>query len=165
MFILEPESSPRPGYAFVSGYSYAIDDGDNLCSGLLTSGRLAMADARLSSVDIEAINAWGPGHKLIDSAESLVLKKMFGSALPGIPAVSIKGAVGAALGAAPAMQVAVAALGLSTGIIPATVNWEFPDPSCPLNLSGRPRQLPHGSVLVNAHGVGNINSSIVLVRC
>jgi 3-oxoacyl-[acyl-carrier-protein] synthase II len=165
MFVLEPESSPRPGYAFVSGYSFAIDDGDDLCSGLLSAGRLALAEARLSVGDVEAVNAWGPGHKLIDRAESLVLEKMFGKALSNIPAVSIKGAVGAALGAAPAMQVAAAALGLSNGIVPATVNWEFPDPSCPLSLSNRNRLLPHDVVLVNAHGVGNINSSMVLLRC
>jgi 3-oxoacyl-(acyl-carrier-protein) synthase len=165
MFVLEPECSPRPGYGFVSGYSFAIDVGDALCSGLLTSGRLALAEACLSPDNVDSINAWGPGHKLIDNAEASVLRRLFGGALPGIPVFSIKGAVGAALGAAPAMQVAVSALALRHGVVPATVNWHYPDPSCLLSLSQQCRYLSLGSSLVNAHGVGNINSSMVLTKC
>lgn len=165
MFVLEPEASPRRGYSYIAGYGYANDDSGDLCGGLTVAVKLAMAEARMRPAEIEAISAWGPGHKLIDQAEAEVMMRIFGSALPNIPVVSIKGAVGAALGAAPAIQIGAAALSQRHGILPPTVNWEFPDPACPLNLSGKSRIIDHASTLVNAHGVGNVNASIILQRC
>ena len=88
-----------------------------------------MADARIRPADIDVINAWGPGHRLIDQAEVKALLRLIGQGLGDVPAVSIKGSVGAALGAAPAIQVAAAALAQRCGVIPPTVNWEYPDPS------------------------------------
>jgi 3-oxoacyl-(acyl-carrier-protein) synthase len=165
ILVLEPESSSRPGYSFISGYAFANDERDDLCGGLTTSGRLAIAGAGLRPEQIEAINAWGPGHKLIDAAEAKAMIKLFGAALAEIPVVSIKGAVGAALGAAPAIQIATAAMGQKWGVLPPTVNWQYPDPACPFSLSGRAREIPHRSTLINAHGVGNVNASMVLERC
>jgi len=90
---------------------------------------------------------------------------LFQSALPELPVVSIKGAIGTTLGAAPAIQMAAAALAQRTGSLPPTVNWEHPDPACRLNLSNQPRFLPHEWSLLNAHGVGGVNASLVLRRC
>ena len=58
--------------------------------------------------------------------------------------MSIKGAIGNPLGAAAAIQVAAAPWGSASGLIPPTVNWDFPDPACPLNLSNRSRHLTIG---------------------
>lgn len=165
MFVLEAEESPRPGYSFVSGYAFSNDEADCLCGGLLTTGKLAIAEARLRLPDVDCINAWGPGHKAIDHAEAAVLMKLFGKSLADIPAVSIKGAVGAALGAAPAIQVAAASLGQYHSIIPPTANWDYPDPGCPLNLSKRARFIGHRATLINAHGVGSVNASLLIERC
>jgi 3-oxoacyl-(acyl-carrier-protein) synthase len=165
MFVLEPESSVRPGYSYVTGYAFANDEPNELCGGIATAGRLAIAEARLRPAEIEAISAWAPGHKLIDEGEARALSRIFGSILSEIPVVSIKGAIGAALGAAPAIQVGAAALSQRYGVIPPTVNWEYADPACPLNLSNKPRSIMHTSTLVNAHGVGNVNASLILERC
>ena len=165
MFVLEQESSVRPGYSYVSGYAFANDGPNDLCGGITVAGRLALAAAGLRPAQVEAISAWGPGHKLIDEAEARAMAGLFGPALQEIPVVSIKGAVGAALGAAPAIQVAAAALGQRFGILPPTVNWDYPDPSCPLKLSNRSRAMSHSSTLINAHGVGNVNACLILERC
>ena len=93
------------------------------------------------------------------------MMKLFGARLADIPAVSIKGAIGTPLGAAPAIQVASAALAQQYGMMPPTVNWDYPDPSCPLNLSNRPRTLTSNWTLINTHGLGAVNSSMVLQRC
>jgi 3-oxoacyl-[acyl-carrier-protein] synthase II len=165
MFILEPETSPRPAYTYVGGYAFSNDDADTLCGGLLTTGKLAVAEARIRLSDVDCINAWGPGHRIIDQAEADVLISLFGKSLSSIAAVSIKGAVGAALGAAPAIQIAAAALAQRSGVVPPTVNWNFPDPGCPLNLGKQSRSIEHDCTLVNAHGVGSVNASMVLQRC
>jgi len=165
MLILEPETSPRPGYSFITGYAFANDASNELCSGMTLAMKLALADAGIKPEDVEVINAWGPGHRLIDAAETLATQAVFGAKLAGIPVVSIKGALGNPLGAAPAIQVAAAALGQRAGIIPPTVNWEFADPACMLNLSHRLRAIPHEVTLVNAHGLSGVNASLVLHKC
>lgn len=164
IFVLEPEESPRPAYAFVSGYSFVSDPLENPGGGFGDAIKLALANAGLRPDQIECINAWGPGHKVIDAAEARALARAFGSDLASIPAVSIKGAIGNPLGAGGAIQAACAILGARAGVVAPTVNWEFPDPACPLNLSERSRHIPHRNVLVNAHGLSGTNACLVLAQ-
>lgn len=165
IFILEPESSPRPGYAYVSGWATANDPAGTVCSGMVESSLGALADAGLRPNEIDHISAWAPGHKEIDRGEAQAMERVFGARLPEIGVTSIKGALGAPLGAAPALQIAAMALGKQREQIPPTVNWEFPDPDCNLNLSNQPRHLASRAGLINAHGVGKINSSLILQKC
>jgi 3-oxoacyl-(acyl-carrier-protein) synthase len=126
--------------------------------------RLAVGNSRIHPRDIEAINAWAPGHKLIDLAEAKALQAVFGTELQRIPCVSLKGAIGNPLGAAGAIQLGCAALSMRNSILPPTVNWQYPDPSCELNLSASPRYVEHRVSLVNAHGLSGTNSCLVLTR-
>ena len=162
VMILEPENSPRPGYAFVGGYSYASDPAASPCAGLSEALRLTLGNTNLRPSQIECINAWGPGHKTLDAAEARVLEEFFGSELASIPVVSLKGAIGNPLGAAGAIQVGCAALGIQRGAIPPTVNWQHPDPSCQLNLSPKARFIAHNNALINAHGLSGANACLVL---
>lgn len=162
--VMEPEESPRPGYAFVAGYAYARDARGELCGGLARSAQLALANAGLRPADVECISACGPGHREVDAAESAALGRVFGAHLGSVPAYSIKGAIGNPLGAAPAIQVGCAALGLRHGLLPPTVNWQYPDPACPLNLSSRARYVDHSVTLVDAHGMAGTNACLVIQR-
>jgi 3-oxoacyl-(acyl-carrier-protein) synthase len=165
MMILEPESSPRPGYAFVSGYSFASDPSTRLLQGLRDAIEQCLANARVRPASVETINAWGPGHREIDAAESSILRDVFGDKLDSIPAVSIKGAIGNPFAAAGAIQAGVAALGMRESFIPPTVNWRHPDPSCDLNLSNQARYIGFDVGLVNSHGLSGTNSALLLERC
>ncbi|MCF7689228.1 MAG: hypothetical protein K9M98_13685 [Cephaloticoccus sp.] len=164
MLVLEPEESPRPGYAFIDGYAYATDPVDQGVKGLGDAIRLALANAGRRLHEIDCINAWGPGHKLVDRAEAQVLLAIFGNRLKEVPAVSIKGAIGNPLGAAGAIQVGAAALGLKDELIPPTVNWQYPDPDCPLNLSSQARAIAHDVTLINSHGLSGTNACLVLSK-
>lgn len=165
MFVIEPEGSARAGYGYLSGYGFANDPDGELCAGMVDAGKIAMAQAGIRPADIEVLSAWGPGHKLVDSAEARAMTALFGRDLPEIAVGSIKGAIGTPLGAAPAIQIAAAALGLRHGVIPPTVNWEHPDPDCCLNLSNRARRIAHRRTLINSHGLGAVNSCVVMERC
>lgn len=162
MFVLEPEDSPRPAKAYVTGYGHAHDHSDEVGSGWEDSMLMAIANAQRRTSDIDSISAWGPGHKSIDQIEAQALHKQFGRLLEGIPVTSIKGSIGSPLAAAGAIQIASAALSMQTGVLPPTVNWKTPDPSCPLNLSAEARRLNSGVCLVNAHGISGNNSSLIL---
>ena len=165
MFVLEPEESPRTGYCWIDGHAFANDDEGDLCGGLGDSIEESLANADTRRGEIDVINAWAPGHRQIDAAEAAVMGKVFGHDLARIFTHSIKGAVGNALGGAPAIQVAASVLGLRHQSIPPTVNWEFPDPACPLHLSADSEAFNHRKVLINAHGLAGMNSSLVLSRC
>jgi 3-oxoacyl-[acyl-carrier-protein] synthase II len=165
ILVLEPEASPRPGYAFVSGYAFATDGSDQPAEGLREAGRLCLANANLHESEIDHISAWGPGHREIDMIEARVLREIFGSFLDGIAVASIKGALGNPLGAAGAIQAGCAALSIREGFIPPTVNWQYSDPDCRLNLSSRTRYSHVRTALVNSHGLSGTNSCLVLRRC
>lgn len=162
VLILEPESSPRPGYAFIDGYAYASDASGDVGGGLFLAIQHALANARARTFDVDLISAWGPGHREIDAAEAEVLMRMFGSYIDGIPVVSIKGAIGNPFAAAGAMQVGCAALGMREAFIPPTVNWRYPDPAFQLNLSNKVRYVGAGLALVNSHGLSGTNAAVVL---
>lgn len=162
MMVLEPENSPRSAHAYIDGYAYATDPSGQPLEGLGEAIKLALANAGRRLNEIECINAWGPGHKVVDRAEAQVLQTTFGDLLANIPAVSIKGAIGNPLGAAGAIQVGAAALGLADEMIPPTVNWQFADPDCPLNLSAKARAVSHRVTLVNSHGLSGTNACLVL---
>lgn len=162
--VLESECSPRRGYCEIAGYGFSGDSFGVLCSGMVVAGQLAAARAHIDIDSIDCISAWGPGHKAIDFAEYNAMRMLFGDRISDIPVSSIKGSIGAALGAAPAIQVAAAAIGLGRQIVTPTANWRNPDPSCPFSLSAEPRFVGHRNVLVNAHGVGDVNSALILTE-
>lgn len=164
MLILEPETSPRPAYAWISGYGYSNDGVGLPGEGIASAAKIALANSSRSSADVDYINAWAPGHRSIDTNEAAALKTIFGARLMEICAVSIKGAIGTPLAASGAIQVSSTALSMRDGIVPPTVNWEFPDPRCPLNLSSRPRYFSPHVAIVNAHGLSGSNSVLVMEK-
>ena len=164
IFVLEPETSPRPAVAWVSGYGYANDQDGQTAMGLVESIRQALANAMRRPDEVDYINAWGTGHRVIDANEFRALHQLFGDRLGEIPVSSIKGAIGTALAASGPIQAASTALSLQHGVIPPTVNWDTPDPSCPLNLSSQPRRLPVKIAIVNSHGLSGSNSALVLEK-
>ena len=164
MLILEGEDSPRRAHAWIGGYAYANDDDGPPGNGLALSMRMALANANRAPEAIDFINAWGPGHTEIDRVEADCLCRLFGERIGSIPAVSLKGAIGNPLAAAGSIQTCSAALSLQTGRIPPTVNWETPDPECPLNLSVTYRDVGCSVVLVNSHGLCGTNASLILFK-
>lgn len=164
IFVLEPESSPRPAVAWITGYSYANDQDRQTAMGLVECVRQALANARRRPDEVDYINAWGTGHRVIDAHESRAMAQLYGPRLAEIAVSSIKGAIGTALGASGPIQTASTALSLLHGVLPPTVNWENPDPACPLNLSCQPRRLPVRVAVVNSHGLSGSNSALVLER-
>jgi 3-oxoacyl-(acyl-carrier-protein) synthase len=165
ILVLEPESSPRTGYAFVSGYSFATDRTEQPGEGLFDAMRFCIANAGIRPREVDFINAWGPGHRLIDAVEAHELARVFGDQLRHIPAVSIKGAVGNPFAAAGAIQAGCTALSMLHSAVPPTVNWEHPDPSCQLNLAAQARYVPVTAAVVNSHGLSGTNSCLLLQRC
>jgi len=150
----------------IIGYANSNDlDSSNPGSGYVESMTRALDSAGVDLGDIDAIFAWGPGHPVLDRAEANALREVFGAGLDDIPITSIKGVIGNPLAGAGPLQVVAAALSLVEGIVPPTANHEVPLTGIYLDIvTGAPLRCRPNIVLLNAHGVGGSNCSLILKR-
>jgi len=153
-------------YFEVTGYGSQNDeDPDRHGSGLEQAMRVALANACKRPADIHYICAHGPGHIVLDRAETAMIKAVFGDYAYRIPISSIKGVTGNPLAAAGPLQLAASGLALRAQIVPPTANLENPDPLCDLDyVPGSPRPVRVNCVLVNCHGLGGGNSCMVVEK-
>lgn len=124
----------------------------------------AMADASLSADDISWVNLHGTGTELNDAMESHAMHTVFQH---GIPCASTKPLTGHTLGAAGALEAALAWITLTdpTDTMPPHVWDGCPDPSLPvLNFSGATHRFsPHRPriIMSNSFAFGGNNASLV----
>jgi len=90
-------------------------------------------DAKIALADIGHINAHGTSTVLNDKTESAALQTVFGERARDPRISSIKSMIGHLMAAAGAVELVATALSVFTGIIPPTINYEDPDPECPLS--------------------------------
>lgn len=150
VFVVEPETSARPGLARIAGSGSGREAGRAPWSGFAEAVRLALGNARLRPALVDCIHAEGTGQKALDRAEAAALADVFGRQLGTVPVSALQGAVGNALAGAAAIQLGCAVLGLKHSRIAPTVNWQHPDPACPLNLSVTARAFEAHAALVSA---------------
>jgi 3-oxoacyl-[acyl-carrier-protein] synthase II len=158
-------------YAEIAGYGCTIDafhetrpnqEGIHLAQAI----RQALRKAEIQPSELDAIFAHATGTPQGDLAETAALTLALGGALPQIPIVALKAAVGHALAAAGAIQVIAGVKALVTQMLPPTLNVEVRDAACgdlwivPTVCGRRMRWL-----LSNASGFGGHNVGLVLGRC
>lgn len=150
-------------YAEILGESASIDpDKARPCSGFTVTMRGAMRNAACDPGEVDFISAWGCGHPTLDRVETETIKEVFGNRAYDIPVGSIKGVIGSPLAAAGAIQTVTVALSYAHGILPPTTNWEYRDADCDLDyIAARPRRVRLRKCLLNAHGLGGGNTSIL----
>jgi 3-oxoacyl-[acyl-carrier-protein] synthase II len=153
-------------YMEILGYaSHADPNPDSPMLGMVESMELALANAHKRPADIDYICAHGPSHPMIDRAETDVIKEVFGDAAYRVPVTSVKGNIGNPLAAAGPIQLVSCAMALQSGIIPPIANHEVPADGCDLDyVAGSFRSTNPRTVLINAHGLGGGNTSMVVQR-
>jgi 3-oxoacyl-[acyl-carrier-protein] synthase II len=147
----------------ITGYGMRLDNDVNRPgSGYTASMLAALADGRVRLEEIDYISAWAPGHPVLDRVEAECLREVFGHRCDEMPVTSIKGVIGNPLAAAGPLQVIAAIRGLQEQIIPPTANHEIRRSGCAVQVPKTALERAHRTVLLNAHGVGGANSSLVL---
>ena len=127
--------------------------------------RRALADAALSSEEIDAVNAHATATYSGDLAEAVALRKVFAGRWERVPVSGAKGAIGHAMAAAGVLEAIVAARTSATGIVPPTVNLRDVDQGCELDhVIAEPRDADAKTVLSVSFGMGGQNAAIVLKR-
>jgi 3-oxoacyl-[acyl-carrier-protein] synthase II len=126
---------------------------------------LAIKDAGATPEDITYINAHGTSTKYNDMFETQAIKKTFGDAAYKVAVSSTKSMTGHMLGAAGAVEAVVCAKSIQDSFIPATINFETPDPECDLDIvpnEGRSQAVEYA--MSNSLGFGGHNASIVFKK-
>ncbi|MFW5997044.1 MAG: beta-ketoacyl-ACP synthase II [Verrucomicrobiota bacterium] len=120
------------GYG-ASGDAYHITAPDPEGEGACRAINSAMKHARLNPEDLSYINAHGTSTPLNDKMETGALKTTLGEAAYKIPVSSTKSMTGHALGAAGGIESIACIKAIQEGVVPPTMNYEYPDPECDLD--------------------------------
>jgi 3-oxoacyl-[acyl-carrier-protein] synthase II len=123
---------------------------------------LALDAAGLRPEEIDYINAHGTSTPLNEKFETQAIKAAFGDAAQRVAISSTKSMTGHLLGAAGALEAALAIMAIEHGMLPPTINQTSPDPDCDLDYVpnvARPATVEH--VMSNSMGFGGHNVSLI----
>ena len=157
-------------HAELVGYA-ATDDASHITlpapggRGAVGSMSLALADAGMTTDQVDYINAHGTSTLPNDRAETTAIKTVFGERAHAIPVSSTKSMTGHLLGAGGGVEAIACIRAIQEGILPPTINYENPDPDCDLDyVPNVARQVPIASAMSNSFGFGGHNATVILRR-
>jgi 3-oxoacyl-[acyl-carrier-protein] synthase II len=174
MLVLEREDRARARgatiYASVDGYASTCDAYHRVQmapDGAEIVRAISMAIER-SGHPIESIgyvNYHGTSTVLNDAVESRCVRQVFGAAADRLVGSSVKSMIGHPQGASGASGVVAAALAISRGFLPPTINLREQDPQCDLDfIPNAGRRADVDAALCNCLGFGSKNSAVVIGR-
>lgn len=157
-------------YCEISGYgatcdAYHITSPDIEGRGLSQCLARTLEDANLNPEDVDYINAHGTSTPYNDKFETAAIHKVFGGHAKKIMVSSTKSMTGHMLGAAGAIEAAVCAKTIETGIVPPTINYEHPDPDCDLDyVPNIARESPVKVAISTNLGFGGHNGALLFKK-
>lgn len=157
-------------YAELSGYGAGHDArtppaADREGRGLARAVRRSLEDARLAAGDLGYIASDGAGTRLGDAGEAAALRSALGAVAGSVPVSTPKPQTGHLVGGGGALNVAVSALALHHGVVPATLNLERPDPQCALDhVRGSARECRPSHAMALARGIEGQAVALTLSR-
>jgi 3-oxoacyl-[acyl-carrier-protein] synthase-1 len=128
-------------------------------AGAIGAMQQALMRSALSPGDIDYINLHGTATRANDSIEDKAVSSVFG---PSTPCSSTKGWTGHTLGAAGITEAVIAAICLTRGFIPGTLNTTRVDPALRSLVLLENQRRPVRRVLSNIFGFGGNNCSLIL---
>jgi 3-oxoacyl-[acyl-carrier-protein] synthase II len=149
-------------YAELLGFGAAFDrkkDG----GGVSRAVRAALAEAGVGPDEVDHVNGHGLGARDADAWEARGLQEVFGGCREPVPVFAAKGSLGNLGAGAGPTELAASVLGLRHGAVPATLNYENPDPNCPVTvIAGAPRPVRSPwAVKVSLTGAGQCAAVVI----
>jgi 3-oxoacyl-[acyl-carrier-protein] synthase II len=159
-------------YAEMVGYGLTSDANDIVApcadgDGAARAMEMALKDAGLRPDQVDYVNAHGTSTSLGDRAETVAIKRVFGEhAKKGLAVSSSKSMTGHLLGAAGAVEAAVAVMSIVDSILPPTINLDNPDIDCDLDYV--PNKARHNAkvnvAISNSFGFGGHNGCLAFKK-
>ncbi|MCK5147171.1 beta-ketoacyl-ACP synthase II [bacterium] len=157
-------------YAEVGGYGSTADAFHFTAphpesEGMIRVMQMALDDAGLAPEAVGYINAHGTSTVLNDKCESTAISTVFGDHASKLKVSSNKSMIGHLLAAAGGVECVATALSIHTGQIPPTINYETPDPDCPLDyVTNGTENISLDAALTNSFGFGGGNASLLIKK-
>jgi 3-oxoacyl-[acyl-carrier-protein] synthase II len=136
------------------------EDGD----GATRAIELALGQAGIAPGDVDYINAHGTSTGPNDRIETLAIKRALGPAATRVKISSTKSQIGHLLGAAGGVEAIATMLSMEHSFVPATLNYETPDPDCDLDYTPIATELSIRVAMSNSFGFGGQNAVLVFIR-
>lgn len=145
--------------------AYHVTSGPPDGDGARRAMEIALRQARLSSGDLQHLNAHATSTPAGDEGELAAIGALFGRDR-GIAVSATKSATGHLLGAAGGLEAIFTILALRDQIAPPTLNLENPDPGAEgIDIvSGSARPMPMEHAISNGFGFGGVNASVIFRR-
>jgi 3-oxoacyl-[acyl-carrier-protein] synthase II len=125
----------------------------------------ALKNAEIDPSAVDYVNAHGTSTHLNDLYETQALKTVFGDHARKMAISSTKGTMGHGLGAAGGFETIICAKAIETGIVPPTINYEYPDPECDLDYTPNTARKADIKVAVNTNlGFGGHNGVMLFKK-
>ncbi|MET0509418.1 MAG: beta-ketoacyl-ACP synthase II, partial [Burkholderiaceae bacterium] len=142
-------------------YHITAPDMDGPRRGMLN----ALRDARLSTDQVQYVNAHGTSTPLGDKNETDAIKAAFGEHAKGLVVNSTKSMTGHLLGAAGGIESVFTVLALHHQVSPPTINLFNQDPACDLDYcANEARPMKIDVAISNSFGFGGTNGTLVVRR-
>jgi 3-oxoacyl-[acyl-carrier-protein] synthase II len=157
-------------YAEVRGYGATCDavhvtSPDPEGQGAYRAMASALDVSGISRDEVDVVLAHGTSTPYNDVVETAAIKRALQERARAVAVSAPKSMIGHTLGAAGGIQTVMAALVLTSGIVPPTINYEEADPACDLDyVPNVAREMSARNVLVNAFGFGGTNVALILSR-
>jgi 3-oxoacyl-[acyl-carrier-protein] synthase II len=125
-----------PIYVELLGYGMSCDAHHMTIphvEGITRVMRNALHHAQVLPDEVDYISAHGTGTPANDRTECQAIREVFEGHADQLPVSSIKSMLGHAMGAASALEAVACTLAVHTDVLPPTINFETPDPECPID--------------------------------
>ena len=127
--------------------------------------RLALASGGIALEEVGYVNAHGTSTPYNDANESQAIARLFGDHAARLAVSSTKSMTGHLFGGAGGVEAVYTTLAVHHGILPPTINYETPDPDCPLDyVPNAARPAPVRVALSNSFGFGGANACVAFRR-
>jgi 3-oxoacyl-[acyl-carrier-protein] synthase II len=139
--------------------SHPAPDGEGAARAMQASLRTA----GITAADVDYINAHGTSTPLNDKYESMAIATVYGEYARSVNISSTKSMTGHLLGASGGIEFIASVMAVRDDVIPPTINYEDPDPECPLNYTPNTavkRRVRYAQS--NSFGFGGHNASLIV---
>jgi 3-oxoacyl-[acyl-carrier-protein] synthase II len=157
-------------YAEVTGFgnvaeAYHFTAPDPEGDGMVRVMNKGLRDAHLDPHEIGYINAHGTSTVLNDKIESAAIRRVFGVHSRELKVSSIKSMIGHLMAASGAVEFISTVMSVYTGILPPTINYEEPDPDCPLDyVTKGAESIELKAAMSNSFGFGGGNACLIVKK-
>jgi 3-oxoacyl-[acyl-carrier-protein] synthase II len=173
VLVLESEEHARARGATIyaeyigQGWSFdALDDAAPDDVGQSLAMKRAIKSAGIAPEEISWLNAHGTSTPYNDRTQTRAIKLALGDDVAyRVPVSSMKSMTGHSAAAAGGIEAVASVLAIRDGMIPPTINYEYPDPDCDLDyVPNEARKAQVDTVLSNSFGMGGQNATLILRR-